>query len=173
VVSSALRSKEIASHLAGVTSSRDEMFVGESVAITHIYRAKGNEAAMVYVVNADECFGGLQLAKKRNTLFTAITRSKGWVRVCGVGQAMQDLTEEFQAIVSNNFMLQFDYPTAEQIAPMKRIHRDRTVDEQRKIEKNIGGIVEIIEMVKAGELSLEQLPSDIIQEFRRILTERQ
>jgi superfamily I DNA and RNA helicase len=61
------------SHLAGVTSSRDLIFVDNSIAITGIYRAKGNEAPMVYVANAEYCFSGSELSKKRNTLFTAIT----------------------------------------------------------------------------------------------------
>ena len=61
----------------------------ESVAFTGIYRAKGNEAAMVYVINSDLCYDStFELAKKRNQLFTAITRSKAWVRVLGVGENM-------------------------------------------------------------------------------------
>ncbi|MCE8470926.1 ATP-binding domain-containing protein, partial [Rhodovulum sulfidophilum] len=80
IIFKALLRRGIQSHLAGVNSSRDEIFVENSIAVTHIYRAKGNEAAMVYVLNSDYCFSGLELSKKRNTLFTAITRSRAWVR---------------------------------------------------------------------------------------------
>ncbi len=86
-IARALREHNIASHLAGISSSRDEVLIEDSIAVTHIYRAKGNEAPMVYVLNSHECYAGLQLAKKRNTLFTAITRSRAWVRVCGIGAA--------------------------------------------------------------------------------------
>ena len=54
----ALGAVGIQSHLAGATTSADELFLPKSVAIAQIYRAKGNEAPMVYVLNADECFGG-------------------------------------------------------------------------------------------------------------------
>jgi superfamily I DNA and RNA helicase len=48
-IMSVLAKAEISSHLVGVTTSRDEVFQAASVAITHIHRAKGNEAAMVKV----------------------------------------------------------------------------------------------------------------------------
>src|SRR3712207_8954592 len=40
----------------------------------------------------------VNLARVRNRLFTAITRSKAWVRVTGVGPGMVELMEEFAAI---------------------------------------------------------------------------
>ena len=77
----ALRKHDIGAHLVGVSTSRDEVFSDNSIAITSIYRAKGNEAPMIYVIGADYCQGGFNLARKRNILFTAITRSRAWVRV--------------------------------------------------------------------------------------------
>src|ERR1035437_1194607 len=84
-VISELASRGIASHLAGVTSSVDELFSDDSVAISGIYRAKGNEAAMVYVLNSEYGIPAVELIKRRNILFTAITRSRAWVRLCGCG----------------------------------------------------------------------------------------
>lgn len=168
VVTSALRKLDIGSHLVGVSSSRDEMFVDNSVAITHIYRAKGNEAPMVYFIHADECFAGLQLAKKRNVLFTAITRSRAWVRVCGLGQQMRQLIDEYEKIVEADYALSFHYPTAEQIARMKKIHRDRSVDEQKRIEQSIGGVADLLDMIRAGELSVEQLPAELLSEVKNL-----
>ncbi len=60
----ALRQHQITAHLAGVTTSRDEVFSPESVAITSIYRAKGNEAPIVYVIGADYCQGGFNLVDR-------------------------------------------------------------------------------------------------------------
>ena len=82
----------INSHLAGVDTDPDIFFTPEtaSVTFTGIYRAKGNEAGMVYIVNAQDCHSAAwNLASIRNRLFTAITRSKAWVRVLGVGNGMQ------------------------------------------------------------------------------------
>jgi superfamily I DNA and RNA helicase len=93
-----LYEKGINSALAGVTTSPDEFFNEEAITFTSINRAKGNEAAMIYVVNADECFSGLELARKRNILFTAMTRSKAWLRVIGCGENMKALEDEYMRI---------------------------------------------------------------------------
>src|SRR5262249_51549550 len=84
----ALLQRGIKAHIAGVTTSQDQLFVDDSVAISGIYRAKGNEAPVVYIMNAEYCYSGFSLPTKRNTLFTAITRSRAWVRVCGIGESM-------------------------------------------------------------------------------------
>src|SRR5690606_4687577 len=87
----------VQTHLAGVDTDADVFFRTDtpSVTFTGIYRAKGNEAGMVYVINAQDCNGsGTGLSSLRNRLFTAITRSKAWVRVIGYGPGMQALIDE-------------------------------------------------------------------------------
>lgn len=62
----------INSHTAGVDTTPDVFFAEneESVAFTGIYRAKGNEAAMVYVINSDLCYDStFELAKKKESTF--------------------------------------------------------------------------------------------------------
>ncbi len=89
--------KKINSELAGVSTSRDVFSKTGSVTFTGVFRAKGNEAGMVYIINAHDCFRSYSkamLALNRNRLFTGITRSKGWVRVLGVGAAMAGLKTE-------------------------------------------------------------------------------
>lgn len=168
IIFRALLEREIQSHLVGVNSSRDEVFVDDSIAVTHIYRAKGNEAAMVYVVNSHECFTGLELAKKRNTLFTAITRSRAWVRVCGVGSSSQRLAAEFERIRGDDFRLSFDYPSAAEITKMRRIHRDRSEAEQKELSRSISDFAGVLEQIGRGELSTDALPEDFLQALIKI-----
>jgi superfamily I DNA and RNA helicase len=94
----ALTKSRIPAHIVGVTSSRDEVFVPDSIAISGIRRAKGNEAPMVYVANSDYCWGGPALIMKRNILFTAITRSRAWVSLSGCGDAMEKLRDEIKKV---------------------------------------------------------------------------
>jgi superfamily I DNA and RNA helicase len=54
-LATAMQRYGIRSHLAGVVTSRDKIFVKGSVAMANIYRSKGNEAPMVYLVNAQSC----------------------------------------------------------------------------------------------------------------------
>ena len=84
----------INSNLVGVATSRDTFKTEGCITCSHIYRAKGNEAPMVYILNADYCAQNIELRKVRNILFTAITRSRAWVRICGVGDGIDILLNE-------------------------------------------------------------------------------
>ncbi len=99
------------------------------------YRAKGNEAAIVYLINADLCARGINLSRKRNIIFTAMTRSKAWVRVSGIGDDMDLLIQEFNSVKERNFQLEFTYPDKSQRKNMRIIHRDMTQNELRDIRK--------------------------------------
>ena len=97
-------------HVAGAANPED-FFREDSVVYSSVRRAKGNETFMVYIVNAQKCVNSLKRRTDRNALFTAITRSKGWVRVLGYGEDMATLNKEFEAIKEHDFKLYFDeYP---------------------------------------------------------------
>jgi len=156
----------INSHLAGVTTSPDIFNQGDSITITSIYRAKGNEAAMIYVVDGQNCYKGLELSRKRNILFTAITRSKAWVRVTGYGKDMLGLIEEFKRVKENNFQLELVYPTEEQRKKMHIVNRDMTQEEKKKRASSLESMNEVVKSLKRGEFYIEDLP-DSIREFLR------
>ncbi|TRU29633.1 MAG: helicase [Microcystis aeruginosa Ma_SC_T_19800800_S464] len=159
-----LFTKNINSHLAGSTSSPDEFFQENSIAFTQIYRAKGNEAAMVYFINAQECLSGSQIASNRNILFTAMTRSKAWLRVIGYGANMQALEREFQEIKSRNFALEFTYPTPEKLQQMKKVYRD-TLNTKR--DKNDREKQAILAKAKRGEIRFSADEIKILEESSR------
>jgi superfamily I DNA and RNA helicase len=169
-LSSALNKYNIESHLIGVTGSQDIVFVDNSVAMCSIYRAKGNEAPLVYVVNSEFCNSGLDLAKKRNILFTALTRAKAWVRICGVGAAMISLSQEMQALVDDNFDLAFKYPTGPEIENLRSSYKEKTsVSEKRKVKKEIESAQKLIQRIADGELDLGELPADLAELLRKAL----
>jgi superfamily I DNA and RNA helicase len=114
----------INSHIAGVTSSRDIFHIEGHVTISGPFRAKGNEAPMVYVLCSEFCAEGGELIKKRNILFTAITRSRAWVRVCGTGSGMDLLVDEFNKLKSMEFCLNFKIPTEDELRRMRTLFRD-------------------------------------------------
>ena len=161
VIMQALDRNGISSHLAGVTSSQDELFQSDSIALAHIFRAKGNESAMVYVVNSNECLSGPELITLRNTLFTAITRSKAWVRVCGIGESMVQLQKEIEGITQNNFQLQFNIPNAEELAEIRQIHRELTASERSRAQKAQRDLGAFIEALDRGDISIDNLPFDL------------
>lgn len=100
-------------HTAGAATPED-FFRDDSVVYTSVRRAKGNETFVVYIVNAQKCVNSLRRRSDRNALFTAITRSKGWVKVLGYGEDMEALDREFEEIKAHDFKLHFDeYPDKE------------------------------------------------------------
>jgi superfamily I DNA and RNA helicase len=166
-----LQKLEINSHIAGDFNA-DVFFEQDSIAFTGINRAKGNEVPMVYIMNADYCYEGSELKKKRNILFTAITRSKAWVRVCGVGKQMENLKKEFESVSKNNFSLQFKYPTKAEIAKMNIINRDMTINEKQAIKSDISAFKEIIKRVNSGKAMLEDYPIEMQEILRTFIKKK-
>lgn len=176
LIRSILNRKGIRSHIAGDTNS-DEFFSPESIAFTGINRAKGNEVPFVYILNGQECysnqfFQNRGLRERRNILFTAITRSKAWVRVFGIGKRMELLTEEFNNTKANNFELNFEYPTKEQIEKMNLITRDITENEENQIAKDtesLFSIQNILERINSGSAVLEDYPTEMHNTLKALL----
>ena len=164
-----LMDKKIKSHIVGVQTTPDDFFQEESIAITQIYRAKGNEAAVVYLINADLCAKGINLSRKRNILFTAITRSKAWVRVSGLGNDMDILINEYKRVKENYFQLQFDYPNEVQRKNMRIIHRDMTQNELRDIKKSNYSLEDIASKIQKGEIRKEDLDMSVLNTLKDVL----
>lgn len=55
------------------------------ITVSRIDRTKGNEADMVYLVGLDNIAKNESDPKLRNQLFVALTRSRGWVNLSGIG----------------------------------------------------------------------------------------
>ena len=171
LLSEALQRFDIQSHLAGVTYSQDEIFRTDSVAMANIYRSKGNEAAMVYVVDAQRYMIPREQIRRRNALFTAITRSRAWVRLCGGGPLFDTLQEEVNQVQKNRYQLKFKLLTTEELEETRRIHRELTPGERehyRKIESNAR---ELIKAVDEG-LSLDALPPDVRQSLQHLFQQK-
>jgi superfamily I DNA and RNA helicase len=162
----------VPSHTAGVNTSPDIFFDSKSVAFTGIYRAKGNEAAMVYVINAESCFESFgDTARVRNQLFTAITRSKAWVRVLGVGSQMQGLIDEFSKVKENQFKLNFVYPTSEQRKSLTIVNRDMSSEEKKKVKQGKTSANDLIDALESGKMYVEDLTPDQRERLRKLLGE--
>lgn len=171
-IRASLFERNINTHLAGVDTSPDVFSNAEmdSVTFTGIYRAKGNEAGMVYIINAQDCYSSFgNLATVRNQLFTAITRSKAWVRVLGFGNEMEKLVEEFNQVRENNFQLKFTYPTSEQRKNMNIINRDMTDEEKRRIKRGKHELIGLIEDLESGKIFVEDLGRDQVKRLREYL----
>jgi len=138
--------------LAGVDAPADVFFDGESIMFSGIRRARGNEASMVYIINAHECYDAspYDLARVRNRLFTAVTRSKAWVRISGYGPKMRLLADEIARVQQENYRLRFIYPDGPTRAKMRRLNKDRP-SAKRKLVKQLE------KAIREGELDLDDI----------------
>ncbi len=78
------------------------------VTLSSVFKAKGNEAAMVFVCGCDAFERGKDERKMRNMLFTAFTRAKVWLRVSGTGiDSLNQIKKEMTALKENDFQFCF------------------------------------------------------------------
>jgi superfamily I DNA and RNA helicase len=103
-----------------------------AIPYTTIFRAKGNEANLVFIVNADS----LEMVKSisRNKIFTAMTRARYAVWLMGTNEI--DLYEkEIDMVKSKNYVLEFIYPTKVEMEQIKT-YGEMESESERKI-KNV------------------------------------
>ncbi|MEP6343798.1 MAG: ATP-binding domain-containing protein [Maricaulaceae bacterium] len=164
----ALQKNKIRSHLVGVTGTANEIFSASSIAITHVYRAKGNEAPMVYVVGAGHCYAGLNIGTLRNILFTSMTRSRAWVRVSGAGSAMKALKGEFLKIRQNEFALSFKYPNTRELSLLRTRYKE--VDETETLSQiaDLEKLSELLPLFEAGRLNKDDLSPSIVEALKAL-----
>lgn len=164
----------INSHLAGVSDHPDIFFqTGKKlVTFTGVFRAKGNEAGMVYVINAQDCHSSARnLARIRNQLFTAITRSRAWVRVLGVGNGMEELKKEYEKLKEREFELRFIYPNEEQRKQLRVVHRDMTRGERERLKSQQQTLSGLIDDVESSRIHLDDLSPELVARLKEFFVQ--
>ena len=106
----------------------------DGVTISTTYRAKGNEAYMVYVIGLDNIAKNESDFALRNQLFVALTRTKGWLKVSGIGE--YSLYEEFENVLDSGgtFEFKFQRPLEEKVQRGKK-DTGKDKDGKKKIKK--------------------------------------
>ena len=120
---------------------------------------------MVYILNADYCVQNIELRKVRNILFTAITRSRSWVRICGVGDEIKMLENEINQCREKGYALEFKIPTDAELKKMNLIHRDRTEQEIREMKNASKMAKDLSRLIKKGMIDVSAIPelSELVQ----------
>ncbi len=83
------------------------------VTLSTIHKAKGNEAYSVYLMGSDFLSYNLNV-RNRNLIFTALTRTKGWICITGVGGIVDALFKEINTAINNLPSIKFKYPSAQE-----------------------------------------------------------
>lgn len=152
-------------HIPGQTSSADGVFRDGYIAITHIHRAKGNEAPVVFILNSEFCEHQVDIKHRRNILFTAITRSRAWTYILGVGPDMEKIKSELAQIRSAGFSLNFRYPSKKVTAELSGLNDGLYRDEDPEAFEDLWTAA------RKAKHNWKKLPTDLRSEFENLSTD--
>ena len=149
----------ISSVRIGTDTTNDIFRLDGAVTITSIFRAKGNEASLVYVYGFEEvgtARGGYDVVVRRNRAFTAMTRTKGWLVLSGVGKVAQELFREVESILENIGSVSFVVPDMEKIQRnLETYEYQRRRQQIRKAEQSIKKTIRDLADIDPNEISPE------------------
>lgn len=133
--------------------------IENSITYTTIYRAKGNEANLVFVLNCDSISLSSRNSVARNKIFTAMTRTK-W-KVWLYGKEMKEYSYEIEKVKENDYKLEFVYPTKEQRKKIKQLG-----DKEEKDKNNVEEIAKIINSSGLDKNTLELLLKKALEKIK-------
>lgn len=140
-----------------------------TIAYTTIYRAKGNEANIVFILNSD-AISSLE-STSRNSLFTAMTRSKFLVYILDSNSSTK-YDEEIQKVIENGYTLEFIYPTKPELKRI-RTNSKTEITVIKSMDTAVKSFRNAVEHNKKLELDLllQQTGKENIDELLKYLTE--
>lgn len=130
--------------------SVNDFQIENKVTLSTIHKAKGNEAYSVYIVGMDALFPYERNVRERNMLFTAMTRSKGWLTMTGSGSQADSWKKEIDMAKSKCPSLVFKYPTKSQLKVMTRDMDEATIIANRR-EKLADDLLKTMDVEQAIE----------------------
>lgn len=142
--------------------------ISGSIPFTTIFRAKGNEANIVFILNAHK----LQSISTytRNRIFTAMTRARFKVYLLGTTN-MQSYIKEAEIVKNNDYRLSFVYPTRAELQKMSTIAKTEI-----KSAKDYENFIDLLKNLKGNpallkEILLEQLGVGSLDEVIELIQE--
>lgn len=132
-------------HIKLVSGKTPSMTKSEtSIIYTTVFRAKGNEANLVFLINCNKIQTSNRNSTYRNEIFTAMTRAK--VKVWLYGETVDFLKDEIEATREHDYKLEFIYPTEQQKESIRIMG-----DSDEKLENNI--------------IAAQELPIEILEQL--------
>ncbi|MCQ8228692.1 DEAD/DEAH box helicase [Pantoea trifolii] len=110
--------------------------IDNKVTYSTIHKAKGNEGYSVYIIGSESLYNNPNV-KNRNLLFTAMTRTKGWLTMTGIGVVALELFDEIQDAKNNVPHLKLTYPSGELLnkieVDLQRFENNEEPDDFKKV----------------------------------------
>lgn len=161
-IRSKLNSYNILCITPGFVENSDLFKENGRITLTTAFRAKGNEANIVFVINSQKVISDSTL-RERNALFVSITRTRGWCFVTGNGEDAVVLKKEIDAIEMDYPKFEFDFPSESDYTRRLKIisESDKVLIKKEKsiddILKEEGALALLIEKAKGDPETYEKL----------------
>jgi superfamily I DNA and RNA helicase len=155
-----LMKRSISSIIPGLVNDTAEFAEPGLVTLSTIYRAKGNEAPIVYIISFDSLYEYTEEIERRNQAFTALSRSKGWVRITGVGKQMRIAASEIQSILNDLPYFKFTFPDVEHLRRLDASETSRRRREVRTAQESAKRLIGI------DEEALQALPPALLKKLK-------
>jgi superfamily I DNA and RNA helicase len=156
MIADKLRNKGIESFNLTDRSYSKGFFEEKCVTLSTVYRAKGNEAAQVYVIGVQVFESNANRRSMRNRAFTAFTRAKGWLKISGVNISGGKLCTEIEHVITNGFKLKFIQTEPKYIIEMSKA-KNKT---KKQVKKHLDELKKL-DLTKEEILALLQEQSGI------------
>ncbi|MFM6402384.1 ATP-binding domain-containing protein, partial [Planktothrix sp.] len=152
-----LKDRGIRSVRIGKDTSADIFRSEGCVTITSVFRAKGNEASLVYVYGFENIASSSDIVKQRNIAFTAMTRTKAWLNLTGVGENSKLLFREIQEILEEVGRVNFIVPDMTKIKRnLETYENQRRRKRTQKAQKSLAQLLQDRVDVNPEDLPLDQ-----------------
>jgi superfamily I DNA and RNA helicase len=127
------------------------------VTLTSVFRAKGNEAPLVYVYGFENIHGPAdEILQRRNRAFAAMTRAKGWLTITGAGAVADQYFDEIRSSISEIGKFTFLVPDSRKIQRnLETFENQRRRKQKEQAQKSIKRLITDLKDVDPSELSPE------------------
>lgn len=138
LIRSKLNEFKIKSIMPGFVESARHFHEKNCVVLTTPFKAKGNEANVVFVANCETVTSDSTF-RKRNAFFVSATRSRGWCYITGVGEQMDKLIKEIVDIQNDIPKFIYTRPNDDLIARRRIIlaQTDNSIESDQAILEKI------------------------------------
>ncbi len=157
---------EIASSIPGLVNQSWEFAEEGQVTLSTVYRAKGNEAALVFIIATDYLHGYVDEIERRNRAFTAFSRSKAWLRLSGSGDAMGRVGVELGAILADVPRLRFQFPNMDDIR-IRKLDAAETTRRRKVVARSKQAMQSLI----TADIDALREDPELLDKLRRKLSE--
>ncbi|WP_289041872.1 DEAD/DEAH box helicase family protein [uncultured Zobellia sp.] len=148
----------------GYVEQSDAFKLEGFVTLSTAFRAKGNEANIIFVINTQMVINDTTF-RMRNAIFVAITRSRGWNYIYGYGKDIYKLEKEINDIKNDYPFFNFKFPEEDEIR-----RRITILQSNKNVEKVDKEIDRLLKEDDSKALLMEKLLQDpsLLEEILRL-----